>query len=117
MAIIGIIVQSLLGIFFAPEGVIKWTPIGPSTARFEHFRYPHWFRYFTGIYELLIGIGLLTGLWFPQLAIIAALMLIVEMLVAIYSHLVRGKDSVSEIVPAVVFLVLALVVLAVHWPF
>lgn len=115
MIVIGIIAQIVLGVFFTPEGVIKWTTIGPSTARFVHFRYPRWFKYFTGVWELLIGIGLLAGIWFPSLATLAALMLILEMLIAIYSHLVRGKDALAEIFPAVVFLALALVVLAVHW--
>ncbi len=112
MLIVSIILQILLGIFFTPEGVIKWTRIGPSTARFEHFRYPRWFKYLTGVCELLIGLGLLVGLWFPLLATLAAALLSIEMLVAIYSHLVRGKDKLSEILPAVVFLVLALVILA-----
>jgi putative oxidoreductase len=116
MLIIGIIVQILLGLFFTPEGVIKWTHIGPSTARFTHFRYPQWFRYVTGVCEFLAGIGLLVGLWFPWLAALAALLLVVEMLIAIYSHLVRGKDSfVPDAVPAAVVLVMALVVLALRW--
>jgi len=115
MNMVGILAQILLGIFFTPEGVIKWTHIGPSTARFTHFRYPQWFRYFTGLCELLIGIGLLVGLFVPLLATLAAWLLSGEMLVAIYSHLVRGKDALSEILPAVVFLILALVVLIVHW--
>jgi putative oxidoreductase len=116
MIIIGIILQILLGVFFTPEGVIKWTHVGPSTARFTHFRYPQWFRYVTGVIELLIGIGLLVGLWFPWLAAYAALCLVVEMVVAIYSHLIRGKDAfVPDAVPAVVFLVLALMILVIRW--
>jgi len=35
MVIVGMIVQILLGGFFTPEGVIKWTHMGPSTARFR----------------------------------------------------------------------------------
>ena len=116
MVIIGIILQILLGVFFTPEGVIKWTHIGPSTARFTHFRYPQWFRYATGVVEFLIGIGLLVGLWLPWLAAFAALLLVIEMLVAVYSHLVRGKDAfVPDVAPAVVMLVLALVVLIIRW--
>ena len=115
MAIISIILQILLGIFFTPEGVIKWTRIGPSTARFEHFRYPRWFKYFTGVCELLIGIGFLAGLWLPVVATLASVLLSIEMVIAIYSHIVRGKDNLREILPAVVFLILALVVLAIHW--
>ena len=115
MGMVGLCAQILLGVFFTPEGVIKWTHIGPSTARFIHFRYPRWFRYLTGVYELLIGIGMLVGLWVPLLATLAALLLSVEMLVAIYSHLLRGKDALSETLPAVVFFLLAAVVLIVHW--
>jgi putative oxidoreductase len=116
MSLIGIGVQILLGLFFTPEGVIKWTHIGPSTARFTHFHYPQWFRYVTGVVEVLVGIGLLVGLWFPGIATLAALVLIVEMVIAMYSHLVRGKDSfVPDAVPATVFLVMALVVLAIRW--
>lgn len=116
MSIVGIILQIILGVFFTPEGVIKWTHVGPSTARFTHFRYPQWFRYVTGIVELMAGIGLLVGLWLPWLASLAALLLVVEMIVAIFSHLVRGKDPfVPDVVPAVVVLVMALVVLVLHW--
>jgi uncharacterized membrane protein YphA (DoxX/SURF4 family) len=115
MIVIGLIVQVILGVFFTPEGVIKWTTIGPSTARFVHFRYPRWFKYATGIWEVLVGLGLLVGIWFPLLTAIAALLLTIEMLVAIYSHLVRGKDALSEIIPAVVVLCMALIVLVSHW--
>src|SRR5260221_7209807 len=93
--------QLMLGVFFTPEGVIKWTHIGPSTARFQHVRYPIWFRYATGVLEVLVGLGLLVGLWVGWLAAVAALALIVEMLVAIVSHLLRGHDPfVPEAVPA-----------------
>lgn len=80
MFLIGLIAQIILGLFFTPEGVIKWTHIGPSTARFEHFRYPRWFRYLTGVCEFLAGIGLLIGLWFPLLAVLAALLLCIVMI-------------------------------------
>ena len=116
MSLLAIGVQIVLGLFFMPEGVIKWTHIGPSTARFTHFRYPQWFRSVTGMVELLVGMGFLVGLWFPGIAALAAVVLIVEMLIAIYSHLVRGKDPfVPDAVPATVFLVLASSVLAIHW--
>jgi uncharacterized membrane protein YphA (DoxX/SURF4 family) len=115
MTIISIVLRILLGIFFTPEGVIKWTRIGPSTARFEHFRYPRWFKYFTGVCELLIGIGFLAGLWLPLLATLASVLLSIEMIIAIYSHIVRGRDRLGEILPAVVFLILALAVLTIHW--
>lgn len=116
MTLVGMLVQVLLGVFFAPEGVIKWTHIGPSTARFKHFRYPTWFRYVTGVVELLVGISLLVGLWFGWLAALAALLLAIEMVIAIASHLIRGHDPfVPEAVPAAVVLVMALVVLIFHW--
>lgn len=114
MTIVVILVQMVLGVFFTPEGIVKWTRIGPSTARFVHFRYPRWFKYFTGVWEVLAGVGLLVGLWVPLLAALAALLLSVEMLVAIYSHLVRGKDALSEILPAAIFLLLAGFVLIVR---
>lgn len=111
----GASLQLMLGVFFTPEGVIKWTHIGPSTARFKHFRYPTWFRYTTGVVEVLIGLGLLAGFWFGWLAALAALALVVEMLIAIASHLVRGHDPfVPEAVPATVVLMMALAVLALH---
>lgn len=112
----GAVLQLMLGVFFTPEGVIKWTHIGPSTARFKHFRYPTWFRYVTGVVEVLIGLGLLVGFRFSWLAALAALVLLVEMLVAIASHLLRGHDPfVPEAMPAMIVLVMALAVLALHW--
>lgn len=112
----GAVLQLMLGVSFMPEGVIKWTHIGPSTAQFKHFRYPTWFRYVTGMVEVLIGVGLLLGFWCGWLAALAALALVVEMLVAIASHLLRGHDPfVPEAAPAAVVLVMALAVLALHW--
>ncbi len=64
MVFVGMIAQILPGGFFTPEGVIKWTHVGPSTARFTHFRNPQWFKYFTGVCELLIGRGILCGVRF-----------------------------------------------------
>lgn len=32
LALAGAVLQRMLGVFFTPEGVIKWTHIGPSTA-------------------------------------------------------------------------------------
>jgi uncharacterized membrane protein YphA (DoxX/SURF4 family) len=108
--------QFLLGICFTPEGVIKWTHIGPSTARFQHFRYPKWFQYLTGVVEILVGLGLLVGLWIGWLAALAALLLMVEMVIAIASHLLRGHDPfVPDAIPAVVVLMMVLPVLALHW--
>jgi uncharacterized membrane protein YphA (DoxX/SURF4 family) len=116
LVLVGLPAQLLLGVFFTPEGVIKWTHIGPSTARFQHFRYPMWFRYLTGVVEVLIGLSLLVGLWIGWLAALAALLLVVEMLVAIASHLLRGHDPfVPDAVPAVAMLLLTLPVLALHW--
>jgi hypothetical protein len=54
---------------------------------------------------------MLVGLLDPLLAGLSALLLSGEMLVALSSHLVRGKDALSEIRPAGVYLILALV----HW--
>ena len=48
MVLVSLSLQFLFGIFFAPEGVIKWTHVGPSTERFQHFRYLRWFQYLTG---------------------------------------------------------------------
>ena len=101
MVLVGILAQLLLGVFFTLEGVMKWTHIGPSTARFIHFRYPTWFRYVTGVVEVSVGLGML-----------AALLLVGEMVMAIASHLVRGHDPfVPEAVPETVVFVLALMAL------
>ncbi len=108
VGLVGAVLQLMLGVFFMPEGVINWTPIGSSTARFKHFRYPTWFRYVTGVVEVLMGLGLLMGFWFGWLAALAAL--------AIASHLLRAYDPfVPEAAPAAVALVMALAVLALHW--
>jgi uncharacterized membrane protein YkgB len=104
--------SSLLGFV----SIVTASPIGPSTARFTHFRSLQWFRYVTGMVEVLVGMGLLVGLWFLGIAALAAFVPIVEMLIAFYSHLVRGKDAfVPDVVPASVFLVMALLVLAIRW--
>lgn len=93
----------------------KWTHIGPSTARFTHFGYPQWFKWVTGVVEFLAGVGFVLGFWWPQLALPAAALLLVEMLVAAYSHLARGKDAINrDVRSALTVLVLAAIVLVIH---
>lgn len=122
MSIAVLIVQSLLVLAFALSGGSKL--LGAKVHR-EHFRddyrYPGWSMFVVGGIEVLAAIALIVGFWVPVLGTLAAAILVVTMAGAVWTHLFRAKQAVSQSVPAAVLLVLALFVTVMtasaltHW--
>ncbi|MDY6819186.1 MAG: DoxX family protein [Halobacteriales archaeon] len=103
-------VQGLLGIAELAAGGTKLVGMESQVEVFEHLGYPQWFRLVTGGFELLAGVALLISLVVqPLLALGGSVLAIVVLVGALGSH-IRAGDAVSEMVPAAVLLVLALVV-------
>ena len=63
-----------------------------------------------GSFQLACGIGILIGLKQNYILIISSLILIIMMLVAIYVR-IKIKDNISEILPAIAYLILSIIIL------
>ena len=63
-----------------------------------------------GSFQLACGIGILIGLKSNYILIASSLILIIMMLVAIYVR-IKIKDNVSEILPALAYLILGIIIL------
>tara|TARA_B100000401_G_C52571324_1_gene608114 strand:- start:239 stop:574 length:336 start_codon:yes stop_codon:yes gene_type:complete len=63
-----------------------------------------------GGFQLACGIGIIIGLWSNYILIVSSILLIIMMLVAVYIR-IRIKDNISEILPAVAYLILGIIIL------
>ena len=63
-----------------------------------------------GGFQLFCGIGILIGLWSNLLLIVSSVILIIMMLVAVYIR-IKIKDNISEILPAIAYLILGIIIL------
>ncbi|HLR67075.1 DoxX family protein [Virgibacillus alimentarius] len=108
MYILSIIVQILLGLGFIMFGWMKFTS-KEMVDGFNHFGLPQWFRIVTGLFEWIGAIGIIVGIWYPQLAFLSGMWLAMIMFFAILAH-VRAKDPISQTKMPAILLVLSLVV-------
>ena len=63
-----------------------------------------------GGFQLVCGIGILIGLWSNLILIVSSVILIIMMLVAVYVR-IKIKDNISEILPAIAYLILGIIIL------
>jgi len=63
-----------------------------------------------GGFQLMCGIGILIGLWSNLILILSSVVLIIMMLVAVYVR-IKIKDNISEILPAIAYLILGIIIL------
>jgi len=97
------IVRGLLALAFAGAGGAKLYGVPMLVESFQHIGLGQWFRYLTGVLEVLGAILILT----PSLAAVGAVLLICIMIGATVTHLfVVGGSAV----PALVLLALSAVV-------
>ncbi|GCE11950.1 DoxX family protein [Tengunoibacter tsumagoiensis] len=105
-----LILEGITGIAFGLNGLLKILRKGPSVAHFEGFRYPRWFLVTVGFMELLVGVGMLAGFWVPFLLLLGSILLIIVMVGAIFTHLVRKRDTfIPDVFPATIGLIIAIV--------
>ena len=62
-----------------------------------------------GSFQLACGMGMLIGLKLNYILIISSVILIIMMLVAVYVR-IKIKDNISEILPAIAYLILGLII-------
>jgi putative oxidoreductase len=98
----------LLVLIFVPQGWSKFDDASGWATAFRHWNYPDWFRVTIGVLELGAAILLLYG----RTAAFGAIVIIVVMLGAMGTHIVKdgGRHLTSEIVP----LTLATIVLVMR---
>lgn len=63
-----------------------------------------------GSFQLICGIGILIGLKLNSILIFSSVILIIMMLVAVYVR-IKIKDNISEIIPALAYLILGIIIL------
>ena len=64
-------------------------------------------RKIIGAFQLVCGTGICLGLKFNMILILSSAILIIMMLVAIYVR-IKIKDNISEILPAIAYLILGI---------
>lgn len=112
--IIATILQVLLGLAFLGAGTPKVMGQQQMVDSFRKWGYPQWFRPIVGSGEILCGIGVLLGIAWGWIAVLAALGLIFAMLGALFTHM-RIHDETQAFIPPSVLLLIAVVVVALRW--
>lgn len=115
MNIVTIVIEVLLGLAFLMAGGIKLVGAKQSLQQRDHLGVAPWFWRTTGVIEVISAICLFIGIAFPVIAALGALFVAATMIGAFATH-VMHRDSFSHLTAPIVLLVLALVVIAAHWP-
>ena len=63
-----------------------------------------------GLVQLLCGLGIMIGLKYNFILILSSILLVIMMLVAVYVR-IKIKDNISDILPAIAYLVLGIIIL------
>ena len=103
--------QVLLGLAFLGSALPKLA--GAQDAMRDHLEIAPWFWVVTALVELVGAAGMLAGIKFPKLAAPAGLWIAGLMVGALVAHL-RADDTVANMAPPAVYLVLALAVVVVR---
>ena len=103
--------QILLSLAFLTSAILKLA--GAADAMREHLEIAQWFWVLTALVEIVGAARMLVGITFPRLAAPAGLWIAALMGGALVAHL-RVGDPFTSMVPAAVYLVLALTVVALR---
>ena len=71
---------------------------------------PSWIMYLVGSLKVAFSIGLLVGLWIPEVVVFSASGIAIMMFFAIVMH-VKIKDPLTKSIPAITFLVLSVLII------
>jgi putative oxidoreductase len=100
------ILSSLLALAFLAAGFMKLTSRPMEVQLFTAFGLPIWTMYAVAVFEIVCAIGLL----FPRYAAIAALLLVCDMLGALFMHITHGQIAMA-LAPLVLGLLAATIVM------
>ena len=77
---------------------------------FTAYGLPMWMVYFVGTLKVIFSIGLIAGLWIPELISFSASGIAIFMFFAFLMH-VKIKDPIKKSIPALTFMVLSLLII------
>ncbi len=77
---------------------------------FTVYGLPDWMVYLVGTLKVVFSIGLIAGLWIPDLVKFSASGIAILMFFAILMH-VKIKDPVKKSIPALIFMTLSLLII------
>jgi uncharacterized membrane protein YphA (DoxX/SURF4 family) len=91
---------------------------GDAQTMEEEFRVyglPDWFRSVVRVLKLCAGTLMVVGVWSPEVALAAGVLLVILMGGAILMH-IKVRDPIYKSIPATTFFVLSGLVVLDHWP-
>lgn len=100
---------------YKSPGVFRGGDARTMEEEFRVYGLPDWVRNATRAIKLGCAAGMILGLWWADVALVAAIVLALMMLGAVTMH-VKVSDPVYKSAPAALFLILCLVTMAHHWP-
>jgi uncharacterized membrane protein YphA (DoxX/SURF4 family) len=112
MHITSIVLQVILGLGFLMFGLMIFGA-KQMIQEFQRYGYSKGFRVFTGLIEVIGAVGMIVGIWKPQFAALAGILLAATMIGALFTH-IRIKDPVKNMGAAFIFLILSIVVVIMN---
>jgi uncharacterized membrane protein YphA (DoxX/SURF4 family) len=103
------ILAMIVAVLFAVAGVVNLAGRGAVKRDFARWGYPAWFHLLCGALELLCA-----ALLFGQQTRVLGLMLAGAILIAVLFTLVRNRESLGHLAPALVFSALVVVTVALR---
>jgi uncharacterized membrane protein YphA (DoxX/SURF4 family) len=93
----------------------RWRGGGAKNMKEEFIAYglPSWIMYLVGTLKVVFSIGLIAGLWIPELVKFSASGIAIMMFFAIVMH-VKIKDPISRSIPAITFLILSVLIIFIE---
>ncbi len=107
------VISLVLGVVFFVAGLMKCNPKTMNND-FERFGFPKWFKYVSGIIEIISGLLALYGIVQPTAAVLGAGLIAITMVGALYSQLKVG-DSFKELLFPLIVLGFSLLIVILHW--
>lgn len=108
MAVMSIILQSLLVLYYVFSGIAKVVGAKYWVDIFNNLKIPQWFRIVTGLVQLVGAAVLVVGYWNADAIVWGGIWLGITMLVALLAH-IRVKDAIGKTMTPVVFLALIII--------
>ena len=81
---------------------------------FTAYGLPMWMVYFVGTLKVIFSIGLIAGLWIPELISFSASGIAIFMFFAFLMH-VKIKDPIKKSIPALTLMVLSLLIIFLEY--
>ena len=114
MTVVAAVLQVLLGLVFLASGGTKLAGTRQQVADYGRYHYPSGTRQLTGAVEVVAAVGMFAGLAYAPFAVAAGALIVVDMLFAVYTHVVRVGDPTPRLVAPLLLATLALVVVAIR---